>query len=121
MNEIQGVRMIFIGWYVIDLRGSCAKYTLDDTGFRHTLDRGEKPERRGGWMDIERISNVRKCNRRNVFRHGQIYNLCNRDLLTYLLTCCKKRMETRDIRRNKHVVMQDFTDARIAGTSVNHR
>lgn len=55
------------------------------TGFRHTPDRGEKPERRGGWMDIERISNVRKCNRRNVFRHGQIYNLCNRDLLTYLL------------------------------------
>ena len=55
------------------------------TGFRHTLDRGEKPERRGGWMDIEKISNVRKCNRRKIFRHGQIYNLCNRDLLTYLL------------------------------------
>lgn len=51
MNEIQGVRMIFIGWYVIDLRGSCAKYTLDDTHRISTHTRQGRETRKTRRMD----------------------------------------------------------------------
>lgn len=55
MNEIQGVRMIFIGWYVIDLRGSCAKYTLDDTQDFDTHPTGAKnpKDEADGWISKE--------------------------------------------------------------------